>query len=125
MACTRQDLQLIRGISKTLRLTVVDEEGDRVSLIGATVYFRAKVLVTDVATVIAKDSGTPAEITILDQTPGGATVGQADIFLVPTDTSGLALVPHVYDIWAVLSSGKRYSVIDVSKLYIEQAVTEL
>jgi len=123
MANLRQDLQILRGISKTLRLTVEDEDGERVDLTGATVYFSVKVNVADAAAVISKDSGTPSEITILTQS--GDTLGQADIFLVPSDTSGLSPIQHYYDVWVVLASGARHAVVPPASFYIEQAITEL
>lgn len=122
MAIQRQDLYVIRGVNKTLRVTVSDEDGDEVNLTGATVYFRVKLTIDAASALIDKDSGTPSEITILDQS---TYPGVAEIYLVPADTSGLTITPHVYDVWVQLATGKRYAVVEPAKFYLERAVTEL
>ncbi len=123
MAANRQDIQIIRGVSKTFRLTVTDESSERVDLTSSTVHFRVKQNIEDAGTEIAKSSVTPAEVTLLAQS--GATLGQADIFLQPSDTSGLPVGKHVYDVWVELSTGKRHAVVAPADFRIERAVTEL
>lgn len=121
MSCARQDIQVIRGVTKTLRLSVIDDDGDAVDLAGATVYFRAKEAIGDASAVISKSSAQVSEIEILTPTTGG----QADIKLAPSDTATLNLVPHVYDVWVQLASGDRHAVVKPARLYLERAVTEL
>ncbi len=123
MAIARQDVQIIRGVSKTFRLTVTDDASDRVDLTGSTVYFRVKQTIDDATTEIAKSSAIPAEVTLLAQS--GSTLGQADIFLQPGDTSALPVGKHVYDVWLELSSGKRHAVVRPANFRIERAVTEI
>lgn len=119
-----QDKALFRGTSKTYRLTVVDADEARVDLTGATVYFRVKLKLEDASPVIQKASTTPAQITLLDQTVA-ATKGQADIFISPSDTSGLASGSYRYDVWVQLASGKRYAVVEPAPFVINRAITEL
>lgn len=121
MSCEKQDLLLIRGVDKTLRVTVSDEDGDAVDLTGATVYFRVKVDISDASAVIEKVSTDVAEIEI----NADPTTGLADIYLIPGDTSSLTLVPHVYDVWVTLANGKSYAVVEPSAFRLERAVTEL
>lgn len=125
MSCTgsRENLRFIRGTSKTYRVTVVDDDGERVDLTGATAHFRVKLTIDDVSAVITKISTTPAQITILTQS--GTTLGQYDVFIVPGDTSMLAPATYVYDSFVVLASGKRYCVLEPAEFVIERAVTEL
>ena len=122
MTCTVQELNIVRGVSKTLRLTVVDEDGDAVDLTDAVVYFSVKILLSDAEAVIEKTSETPADITILAQS--GDTLGKADIFLVPSDTLSLSAEKHYYDVWVELVTGARYCVVSPSAFWIRRGVTD-
>ena len=119
-----QNLKIVQGSNKTIRLTATDAAGERVDLTGSTVHFCVKVLVSDPATVIAKVSTIPTQITILTQS--GSSLGQADIFIVPADTSGLtAPLKHFYDAWVVFASGDRVQVVGNADFLIVQSVTVL
>ena len=121
MGCERQDISIVKGVSKTLRLTVTDDDGARVDLTGATIYFCVKKTKADLTLEIALVS--PTNIVILAQT--GATLGQADIDLLPGDTSGLPVGQHVYDVWVEQSGGDRHAVVKPSSFFIEPSVTVL
>lgn len=115
-----QPICMVRGTSKTFRVTVFDDANDPVDLTGATVYFTVA-LTAGGAAEISKTSAVPAEILILAQT--GATLGQADIFLIPTDTASLPLGLHKYDVWVELSGGERHPVVLPNDFRLEAGVT--
>ena len=125
MSCLfNQSLSVYQGNSRTLRVTVYDENGDLEDLTGSTAYFTVRQKVISTATVIAKVSTTPADITILPQT--GDTLGQFDVNLVPADTNALPVdAPFTYDVWVELASGDRYTVVPPSTFLILPAVTKL
>jgi hypothetical protein len=78
----------------TFRLTCWDEADERQDLTGATITFRVKDTIDDVATVIAKSVG--FGITILDQGDED-TIGQADILVARADVAALAAGLKVYE----------------------------
>lgn len=120
-----QDKTILRGTSKTYRLTVIDDNGDRVDLTGATVYFTVRTALGAAPASIAKTSANVLEIEILNQAVP-ATKGQADIFIAPSDTASPPLLGKlIYDVWVVLVSGKRYCVVEPSAFLVNRAVTEL
>ncbi len=126
MASNRQDISFIRGETKTLRVTITDEDGELLNLTGSTVYFRLKQKITDAdPAIILKDSGTPTDIEILLPQTTLTNTGRADIKLVPSDTSGLTPGKYVYDVWIALASGAEHTVVKPSVFFIEQAVTQL
>lgn len=112
-------IEIYKGESKTLLLTVLDENRDPQDLTGATLTMTVRKRITDTATVITKVSTTVTEIEI--QAP--ATGGLAKIFLTPADTSSLAPGDYVYDIWTELASGRKSPVIKPSQFVILLAVT--
>jgi hypothetical protein len=132
MSCT-WDKEVVQGTDRHYRLTFtspdeVDPETNpegRVDLTGATVYYRWKRYQNDPNPAeIAKSSGDPAEILILTQS--GDTLGQADVFLVPSDTDTLTSgINHYWDAWVELSDGTRHAAIPPSKAYLIDAVTDL
>jgi hypothetical protein len=116
----KNTIRIIRGTSKTLLLSVTDEAGERVDLAGARFIFSVKRSLDDEHTVIQKDSQKGStQVEILTPTKGG----QANIYLAPSDTNTLDVREYVFDVWAVLSSGKRYAVIPPSILELEAGVT--
>jgi hypothetical protein len=120
MSCAlRTDLSILAGSSKTYRLTIYDEDGDLLDLTGSTLYFTVR----NGANVqqFQKISSNPAQIEILTQS--GATLGQADVKLVPSDTSALPAGEYKYDAWIVLASSKRYAIIPPSIFRVEIPVT--
>lgn len=122
MACSDNTYQILfkKGASKTYLLTVTDEDNDRVDLSGA----RVKMTVVDLASAVqfTRDSQIGAtEVEILTQ--AGDTLGQAKIYIVPSNTSGLTTGQYRYDIWVELASGERHPVVCPSDFYIQETYT--
>ena len=116
----KNTIRIIRGTSKTLELSVIDEEGDAVDLAGARVIMSVKRTLDEKAPLFAKDSAKgSAQVEI--QSPTKA--GKADIYLLPSDTHTLDVGDYLFDVWVILSSGKRYAVIPPSTLTLEAGVT--
>ena len=110
-------VSVIRGASKTLELTVKDEEGEVADLTGATIYFSVKKRALDEFYLIQKSSLDIAEIEIPNPTDG-----VAHIFLLPADTRGLDVRKYTYDIWVILG-GERSVVIVPSVFEVLAGVT--
>lgn len=124
MSVFGKQLTIVRGVTKTLELTVRDKNKELVDLTGSTIYFRVKTDVNAATLAISKDSGTPAEAEVDgDQV---TNKGKGRFFLSPSDTSGLAATAdYVYDVWVELAGGDRHAVIKPSRLVLQRAVTEL
>lgn len=117
---SENSVPFIRGVSKTLTLTVVNLSGDPVDLTGASVYFTVKREIFDRVPVITKTTSNVAEVAITN--PKG---GIASIYIDPADTQNLDIHPFVFDVWVVLPSGKRYCVVKEAVLDIQPSVTVL
>lgn len=111
-------ITIIRGSSKTLKLTVTDENGAMVNLTGATVYFSVKVAERDPQPLFQKSSLNPAqaEITVPRE-------GVALIYLQPSDTQNLDPHEYVFDAWVILANGKRYPVVKPSVFAVQPGVS--
>jgi hypothetical protein len=110
------DREIYRGQDKTYLVTVVDDAGAAIDLTGGTMFFRVSDTPGSAHLIIAKSSAVGAEITFLAQS--GATLGQAEIYIVPADTSDLEADVYYYDVWFQLGSGKRYPVIPPSRFEV-------
>lgn len=113
-------LLVIRGTSKTLKLSVVDDNGKPVDLTSAQIYMTVKQALGDVQNVFQKSTASSSQILITD--PRGGT---ANIFLLPGDTQRLDIKPFVFDVWVILASGKRYAVVPPSVFEVQAGVTYL
>lgn len=111
-------VSIVRGASRTFVLTVTDTNDKVVDLTGAVIYFTVKERVDDRSPVIFKSSVNPSDILITN--PKG---GVAEIYLNPADTKDKEAKEYVFDVWAALSSGKRYPVVDPSTFEIRPGVT--
>jgi hypothetical protein len=123
----RNSFQIYKGASKTLQLTVVQDDPDNlgscipVDITGWTVYFTVKEKPDSTEVLIRKTSTVPTEITIND--PRG---GEAQIFIVPADTAGFdTSKSYAFDVWLESPSGDRYPVVTVSTLRVLQGVTSI
>ena len=111
---------MVKGSSQPFRLTVFDSDNNPLYLTGTTLYFTVALTAGGTAE-ITKTSATPSEILILTQS--GATLGQADIFLLPADTSSLPLGLHVYDVWIDLVGGERHVIVGPDEFRLECGVS--
>lgn len=111
---------VIRGTSKTLELTVTDSNGSPVDLTGAKVVFTVKARVEDQIPLIQKTSDTLAQVTITSPTEG-----KAQIYLDAADTQTRDIKKYVFDVWVILSSGKRFAVVPPSVFEVQAGVTLL
>jgi len=116
----KNTIRIIRGTSKTFELSVTDEDSEPIDLNGARVIFSVKRALDEKMPLIKKDSQAGASQVAI-QTPTKA--GKADIYLVPSDTHTLDAGDYLFDVWVILSSGKRYAVIPPSTLTLEAGVT--
>lgn len=122
-------IDLYQGESKDLDLSIVKEVKDingvpveqPVDLTGATIYFCVRRKVNSPDLLIAKNSTNILDIEIL--TP--LTDGLAIIHLASDDTRNMEAGEYVFDIWIVLSSGKKTPVVEVSEFIVKEAVTKL
>lgn len=112
-------LRIIRGTSKTLLVSVEDEDGEVVNLTGCRAIFSAKRDVRDPHCVIQKDSDrgiTQVNITLPRE-------GKFEVYLTPEDTQTLDVATYIFDVWVILVSGKRYAVIPPSLFEVDAGVT--
>lgn len=114
-------IPLIRGTSKTLKLTVVDLDNKPIDLTGATIHFTVKLEPLDRVPVIKKSSANPSEAEVSAPPQDGI----ARIFLDPADTQDLECRLYVFDVWVILQSGKRYCVVKQSTLELQPGITVL
>lgn len=120
-------LQMVRGTSKTIELTVSDENGDAFDLTSAVVWFTVKKRITDETVLIQKRSTIVSEVAITD-----ARAGQAEIYLVPGDTFKLDTREYVFDIWVIIPGDEdlglleaRYLVVGPSAFELQASVTRI
>lgn len=121
-------IELYQGESKDLELEIVKEVDDvdgnaqeePVDLTSAKVCLTVRKTVEDQVIQIAKDSTNVLDIEILSP----ATDGMVMIYLVSDDTQNMEPGKYVFDIWVVLSSGKKLPVIEVSEFIVKAAVTK-
>jgi hypothetical protein len=111
-------ITIIRGSSKTLKLTVSDENNALVNLTGATIYFSVKVSDRDSHPLFQKSTLNPAqaEITVPRE-------GVALIYLQPSDTQNLDPHEYLFDVWAILANGKRYPVVQPSIFAVQPGIS--
>lgn len=112
---------IFKGESKTLRLTVLDQDRQPVDLDSTKLTMTVKNSLCDNTVIFDKDSDTPTEIAI--QVP--STNGIANIMIDPADTADLEAKDYVFDIWVELSTGEHKPVIKPGIFKVERAVTVL
>jgi hypothetical protein len=113
-------VQVIRGTSLTLNLTVVDASSNPVNLTGCSIYMTVKSSLSDITNLFQKSTQNGSQITIT-----APTAGQAQIYLLPSDTQTLDIRDYYFDVWVVLVSGARYAVIPPSTFTVQAGVTFL
>ncbi|MFQ5647250.1 MAG: BppU family phage baseplate upper protein [bacterium] len=111
------DIELYRGDSRTLEVTVSDENGPA-NLTGSTVKFSVKKKKGDTAYIIKKSTTDPSEINIVD-----AVNGKLEIYLIPDDTQDVAIASYHFDVEVETSTNKIYTVV-AGKLSILEDITK-
>lgn len=120
MLLPENSITIVRGTSKTLRLTVTDTTGQVVDLTGGKLVFTVKCSTYDDLPLIQKLTSTPSE--------GALTLpreGVAEFYLQPSDTSGLSTKGYVFDVWLITAANDRYSVVGESSFVVVSGVTYL
>ena len=118
---SENQIEIIRGSSKTFELEVLDESDAAVDLTSARVVLTVKCSLVDPAPLIQKDSeggATQVEITAPRE-------GKARIKFSPADTQTLDVGKYTFDVWVVLASGFRCPVILPSPFIVQAGVTIL
>lgn len=118
------DFRMVRGETKTLELSVVDERGAAVDLTGAIAYLRWRPDIKSSPVVQLDSTGGSPAITILDQTVA-ATKGKLRAVHAPAATHALEVGTYVWDAWIVATSGDRFAIIAPSSVTLIQEVTTL
>lgn len=96
---------LYRGDDATMRLTVTDDDDDRIALTLAAIEFVIKTGVGVEEATISKSIG--SGITLLDQ-DAPATKGQADIVLASSDTADVAPGLYYLDVVVTINSVRTH-----------------
>lgn len=116
----KNTVEVYRGSSATISLSVVDTNGAVVDLTGATVVMTVKERLESPRNIFQKSSADAAEILITS-----ARGGLAEIYILPADTLSRDIKQYVFDVWVILPSGKRIVVVEPSTFDIQPAVTVL
>lgn len=115
---------IFSGDDRTLSLSVNQSDGSVVDLTGAKIWFTVKnrLADTDADALIQKRNtaagGGDTEILVTD-----APNGQAQIFIIPTDTEDVDAAIYSYDIQVILSTGKKHT-ITRSQFCVKEDVTK-
>lgn len=120
MLLPENSISIVRGTSKTLKLTVKTSAGQIVDLTGGRLVFTVKYSTYDDLPLIQKLTTNPTE--------GSLTLpreGQAEFYLTPGDTNGLPVAQYVFDVWLITAADERYSVVDASSFVVTSGVTYL
>ena len=113
-------VQIIRGTSKTLVVTTTDSKGKPIDLTGARVIMTVKGRVEDTQNVFQKTTDVLTQVEVTDP-----KAGIAQIYISPSDTQTQEIKTYVFDVWVVLTSGKRYAAVPPSLFDIQPGVTIL
>lgn len=114
-------LEVPRGTSKTLELTVTDLDCKIIDITGGKVVFSVKEDLGDQNPLIQKTTDVPSEALITKPREG-----LAEIFLIPDDTHNLdPRADYIYDVWVIQASGDRFVVIPPSTFKITDTVTRI
>jgi len=122
-------IDIYQGESQDLDLSIVQEVKDvndvlveePVDLTGSVIYFSVRTKASSPDLLISKISSNILDVEI----PSPLTDGLAIIHLASDDTKNMAAGEYVFDVWIVLSSGKKVPVVEVSEFLVKEAVTKL
>lgn len=121
-------IELYQGESKDLNLEIVQSleqpDGNEievpVDLTGAKICFTVRKKIGDPEVKIHKDSTNALDVEILTPEENGLAI----IHILTGDTNLLDPGSYVFDVWVILSSGKKVPVIEPSEFLIKEPVTK-
>jgi hypothetical protein len=102
-------ISIAQGEDQTLEITVTDSAGNTEDLTGARLVLNVKADPSDKTPVILKTTDNVQQAQIIK-----ALAGYVRFYITSADTSKLEPARYFYDVWVILSSGKRYPVIKTS-----------
>lgn len=115
----KNSLTVIRGESKTLKLSITKSSGSPVNLTGGRLIFTVKPSLQSRDWLIQKTSDSASQIQITS-----VSGGTAEIYLRPADTKTLDAREYIFDVWLVFA-GEQYPVIRPSTFDLQLGVTVL
>jgi len=118
---SENQIEIVRGSSKTYELEVLDEDDAPVDITGARVVLTVKCSVSDPTPLVQKDSDGGASQVELT----APREGKAEIKFSPSDTQTMDPGKYTFDVWVVLTSGFRSPVIMPSSFIVQAGVTVL
>lgn len=115
-------LEMTRGTSKTIMLTITDEDGEAFDITGGRLVLSVKQEVSDgVHALIVKTTDDLEEAVIADP-----RAGEVEIYIKPGDTQNL--IPdaeYFFDVWLVLPSEERFNVVPPTSFKVKDSVTRI
>lgn len=122
-------IEIYQGESKDISIEITQEVPnvnnvpveEPVDLTGSALYFSVRSKASSPEVLIEKNSSDALQIEILTPLTGGVAV----IHLVPDDTKHINASEYVFDVWIVLSSGKRMPVVEISAFVVKEPVTKI
>jgi hypothetical protein len=100
-------IDLYANNNRTLRVFIKTPDLNIVDLTGAAGLFTVRTEKGSATIIIQKSTAIPAQGQI-----GSADQGEMFFYIVPADTSSLAIRQYVYDVRVTLSTGKTYTVLE-------------
>lgn len=100
-------MDLYADSNRRLRCYIRDGNLNIINLTGATCVFTVKLTKDDASPTIQKSTAVPSEGQI-----GSADQGECFFYIVPADTSGLAICQYVYDVRVTLADGNTYTTVE-------------
>lgn len=116
-------IEVPRGSSRTLEISITDLDGNIVDITGARVVMTLKEDVRDSALdcIFVKDTNDPLEAVITNPTGG-----IVEISIIPSDTQNLDPgFEYVYDVWLVQATGDRFQVVGPAVFKVTDSVTQI
>jgi hypothetical protein len=112
-------IDIYRGSSKTLELTITKDDGTAVDLTSAILVLTVKRDLADSLPIFQKtNKNSGPDVTITN-----AIGGIVRFKINPADTQKLDVRQYSYDIWVILASGNQYPVITPSVFNVQAGVT--
>lgn len=105
-------VRIARGEDGAVQITVVDQAGAPVNLMGMSVAFEVKRYDTDTSPLF------PARAATLTDPTHGVCV----VYLTPSDTGGLSTGHYRYDVWLTDAGGLRHQIVKASTFVVLEAI---